>query len=60
MEAAVEFSIKDAQHGISSISDEIIQRDLINQELSNYISEAKHWQLNKFAQNTSTNNLMKR
>jgi hypothetical protein len=25
MEAAVEFSIKDAQHGISSISDEIIQ-----------------------------------
>jgi hypothetical protein len=45
---------------LNKFSDEIIQRDQINQELSDYLAEANRWQLNKFNQNNSTNNLTKR
>jgi len=45
---------------LNKFSHETIQRDQINRELSDYLAEAKHWQFSKFAQNTSTNNLMKR
>jgi hypothetical protein len=45
---------------LNKFSDEIIQQDQINRELSGYLAEAKHWQFSKFAQNSSVNNLMKR
>lgn len=45
---------------LHKFSDEIVKRDSIHQELTSHLDEAKHWQLTKFIQNSSTNNQIKR